>query len=357
AILHQILDEAAAGAATAAKGSAAQKIGDFYASGMDEAAVNADGIKPLQGELDAIAALAKPEQLPSAIARLHRLGLGGLFQFYVDQDEKNSSVQIVQISQGGLGLPDRDYYFKDDARSKDLRAKYEAHLEKMFVILGEPAEKAAASAASVMKFETELAKSSKTRVELRDPEGNYHKMPLADLSSIAKGFDWALYFQALGAPQPGEIDVRQPAFFTRIGEIAGTLPLEEWKTYLRWHLIHNAAADLSAPFVEEDFRFYSQILTGAKEIRPRWKRILKETNSVLGEALGQIYVEKHFAAESKERCLTMVEDLRTVLGERIRKLDWMGPETKVAALKKLAAFGVKIGYPDKWRDYSPMCSM
>lgn len=354
AILHEILDEAAAG--KAAKGSAAQKIGDFYASGMDEAAVNEAGIKPLQGELNAIAAIGKYSDLPVAIARLHQLGLGGLFRFDVDQDEKNSLNQIVQIGQGGLGLPDRDYYFKDDARSKDLRAKYEAHLKAMFALLGELPEKADASAASVMKFETELAKVSKTRVALRDPEGNYHKMPLAQLDQIGAGFAWSGYFLALGAGQPVEIDVRQPEFVTHVGELASEkgLPLDDWKTYLRWHLIHSAAADLSAPFVEEDFRFYGQTLTGAKELRPRWKRILKETNGALGEALGQLYVEKTFTADSKQRCLTMVEDLRTVLGERIRQLDWMGAETKVAALKKLVAFTVKIGYPDKWRDYSKL---
>ncbi len=351
-ILHGILDECAADP-TPAHG-VRQKVGDFYASGMDEAAVDAAGIKPLQPEFDRVAALKDRAELPALVAHLHSLGLGVLFQFEVFGDEKDSQNQIFQTRQGGLGLPDRDYYTKDDDRSKTLRAQYEEHVAKMFALLGDAPETAAANARTVAALETELARASKTRVELRDPEGNYHKTTVADLVKNAPGFDWNAYLAALGARDPGGINVGQPAFFQRVGQLAAERPVEDWKTYLRWHLLRATAPDLSKPFVDENFRFYGSVLTGTKENRPRWKRILRETDAGLGEALGQLYVERNFTPETKARALAMINDLRGVLRDRLANLDWMGPETRAAALKKLESFGVKIGYPDKFVDYSAL---
>lgn len=351
-ILHGILDECAAG--QGAKGALRQKVGDFYAAGMDEAAVDAAGTRPLQPEFDRIVGLKDPAELPALVAHLHSLGLGVLFRFDVDADEKDSQNQIVQAGQGGLGLPDRDYYTKDDDRSKTLRAQYEEHVAKMFALLGDAPDKAAADAKTVLALETELAKASKTRVQLRDPEGNYHKMTVADLVKSAPGFDWSAYLSALGARDPGGIDVGQPEFFQRVGQLATERPVEDWRTYLRWHLLRDTAPDLSKAFVDENFRFYGAILTGAKENRPRWKRILRETDAGLGEALGQLYVEKNFTPEAKARALAMINDLKGVLHDRLATLDWMGADTRAAALRKLDAFTVKIGYPDRFRDYSAL---
>lgn len=355
-LLHAILDECAA-AKTPARGSVQQLVGDFYAAGMDEAAVEAAGVKPLQPEFDRIAALKDRAELPALVARHHALGLNVLFRFDVDADQKDSLNQIAQVYQGGLGLPDRDYYMKDDDRSKTLRAQYEEHVTKMFTLFGDAPETAAANAKTVFAIETELAKASKTRVELRDPEANYNRMTVPDLVKLAPGFDWAAYFAALGAKEPGNIDVSQPEFFKRAGQLAAERPVADWQTYLRWHLLRATAPDLSKAFVDENFRFYGAVLTGAKEIRPRWKRVLREVdpglgNGGLGEALGQLYLAKTFTPEAKTRALAMIEDLRGVLRDRLNTLDWMGPETRTAALKKLQSFDVKIGYPDKFRDYA-----
>ncbi len=285
---------------------------------------------------------------------MHSRGVPGLFTVFVDADEKNSETDVAQFHQGGLGLPDRDYYTKTDDASKKLLASYEEHIVKIFTLLGDAPDKAAAEAKAVVNLETELAKASKTRVQLRDPEGNYHKMPLADLIKSAPGFDWKAYFAALGAPEPGDLIVRQPEFATRAADLAKTTSPDDLKTYLRWHLVHAAAALLSKPFVDENFAFYGTILSGTKENLPRWKRVLASVDKGVGEALGQLYVEKTFSPEAKSRALTMINDLKAVLRERLTNLEWMGPETRTAALKKLDAFGVKVGYPDKWRDYSTL---
>ncbi len=352
AVLHKILEESAAGGAPA--GSARQKVGDFYASGMDEAKVDADGIKPVEAEFTRIAALKDRADLPAEIAHLHSLGISALFRVNVDADEKNSSLQIAQGGQGGLALPDRDYYTKDDDRSKALRDQYQEHVARMLTLLGDAPEVAANEAKTILGFETDLAKASKTRVDLRDPEANYHKMTLDGLVQAAPGFDWKAYFNALGVQDPGGLDVKQPEFFTHVGQVAGSAPLEDWKAYLRWHVLHDVAPDVSKPFVDEDFHFYGQTLTGAKEIRPRWKRVLRQVDGSIGEALGQLYVEKAFTPEAKARALAMVTDLKSVLRERLSTLEWMSPDTRKAALGKLDAFGVKIGYPDQFRDYGAL---
>ena len=333
AVLHKILDETAANPTPA--GSAKQKVGDFYASGMDEAAVDAAGATPLAPEFARIASLEDRAEIPAEVAHLQSLGVRVLFRFDVDADEKNSVLQIAQGAQGGLALPDRDYYTKDDERSKTLRTQYLEHVTKMLILLGETPEEANVEAKAIVAFETDLAKASKTRVELRDPEGNYHKMTLASLAQTAPGFDWSAYFAALGVKDPGELDIKQPAFFTYVGQASGAASLDTWKAYFRWHLLHSTAPALSKPFVDEDFHFYGQTLTGAKEIRPRWKRVLTQT-------------------DAKARALEMVNDLKSVLRDRLSTLEWMSAETRKAALGKLDAFGVKIGYPDQWRDYSKL---
>ena len=351
-VLHLVLDDCAAN--TGAKGSPRQKVGDFFASGMDEAAIDAAGVKPVQPWFDKIAALKRAADLPALLAELHASGVAGFFTVFVDADEKESGKDIAQFYQGGLGLPDRDYYTKTDDASKKLLAAYEEHVARTFTLLGDAPEAAKANARTVLNLETELAKASKTRVQLRDPEGNYHKMTLEELAKTAPGFDWKTYFATLGAPEPGALDVKQPEFATQAAQLAGTLPIDDVKAYLRWHLAHAASPLLSKGFEDENFSFYGTILTGAKENLPRWKRVLKSVDSGVGEALGQLYVEKNFPPEAKARALAMINDLKAVLRERLTNLEWMGPETRTAALRKLEAFGVKIGYPDKWRDYSAL---
>jgi putative endopeptidase len=356
ATLREILEECAAQVTKgeAAPGSVRQLVGQFYASGMNEEQINAEGAKPLQPDLDAIARISDGKQLASFLGRLHKLGIPALFEVTGGQDAKDSANQIAILAQGGLGLPDRDYYIKEG--ESQMRDQYVEHVTKMFQLLGDTEEKSLAEAKQVLAFETELAKSSKSRVELRDPEANYHKMSAGDLAKAAPAFDWSTYFQSLGIgeEQLSKMDVEQPEFFQRAAQLAESTSLDDWKTYLRWHLIHATAADLSTPFAEEHFRFFKQKLTGVKQNLPRWKRILQEVDHGIGEALGQLYVEKKFSPQAKQRALVMVNDIKNALRDRIQTLEWMGTETREAALRKLDAFGIKIGYPDKWRDYSKL---
>ncbi|HZC36698.1 MAG TPA: M13 family metallopeptidase, partial [Chthoniobacterales bacterium] len=356
ATLHEILEESSARLAKgeAPPGSVRQLVGQFYASGMNEQQINAEGARPLQSELQAIAQITDRKQLASVIGHLHRLGVGALFDITGGQDAKDSKNQIAIASQGGLGLPDRDYYIKEG--ESQMRDQYVEHVTKMLRLLGDTDEKASTEAKQILAFETELAKASKTRVQLRDPEANYHRMSAADLAKLTPGFDWPTYFETLGISddQLVKMDVEQPEFFQRAAELTANTSLEDWKVYLRWHLIHATAADLSTPFVDENFRFFKQKLTGVKQNLPRWKRILQEVDHNLGEALGQLYVEKKFTPEAKQRALVMVNDLKNALRGKIQNLDWIGPETREFALKKLDVLGVKIGYPDKWRDYSKL---
>ncbi len=352
AILHEIAEDCAAH--PGAPGSNRQKVGDFYASGMDEQAIDTAGVTPLAGEFGRVKALQDRAELPALIAHLHDLGVNVGFGLSVSADDKNSETNLAKIHQSGLALPDRDYYTKDDDHSKQLRAQYEEHVARMFALLGDRPEEAAAEARTVLAFETDLANASKTRVELRDPEGNYHKMSLADAARSAPGFDLNQYFVAAAGPMPASVDVRQPAFLAAVSQMAADRPLDDWKAYLAWHLIHTTSPYLSAPFVDENFRFFGQIMTGAKENLPRWKRVVRTVDADIGEALGQLYVEKTFTPEAKQRALSMVADLRSVLRDRLASLDWMGPQTREAALKKLDAFTVKIGYPDRFRDYSKL---
>jgi putative endopeptidase len=351
--LRDVLDDAARSAA-APKGSIAQKVGDFYASAMDSAAGEQSGAQPLAPEFARIAAASSPSDIAGIIAHQH-VALGNpLFFFFVNQDARNSTEVIAQIAQGGLGLPDRDYYTKEDDKSKEIRKEYLAHIQKMFQLLGDDPAAAGAEANTVMAMETRLANASMTRVQRRDPNATYHRMTAGELADLAPGFDWKSYLTGIGKSQPGPINVAQPEFFKEIGLMMRDVPLADWKTYLRWHTVRATAPWLSSAFVAEDFRFNQGVLTGAKENQPRWKRSLNVTNGSLGEGLGLLYVRKHFSPAAKARAREMVENLRAAFRERITSRDWMSEGTKVKALGKLDAFAVKIGYPDKWRDYSAL---
>ena len=335
-------------------GSIEQKVGDFYASGMDEKAINAQRAKPLAPYLAAIDKISDPASLASVIGQLHAIGLAPVFNLDGDQDEKNTVAQIAILRQGGLGLPNCEYYTKDDDASKKLRAQYVQHVVKMFTLLGQPKDAAAKSAQTVLRVETALAKVSKTPVQLRDPEGNYHKMTLAELAAQTTGFDWNAYFKAVGVSDPGAINVAQPEFLKGAAEALASIPLADWRTYLTWNLLHASAPYLSNDFVKENFRFFGTALRGTKELLPRWRRVLRAVDGGVGEALGEIYVRENFPPEAKRRMLVMIGDLKDALREHIERLDWMGPETKKAALEKLSTLNAKIGYPDKWRDYSAL---
>ncbi len=353
AILKEILTETSA-KTDWPKGSIRQKVGDFYAAGMDEAAIEKAGTKSLAPWLAKIDALTSTADLPKLLAEFHARRLPAGFGLNVAQDQKESTRYIPVLGQGGLGLPDRDYYLKEDTKSKELRKKYYEHVAKMFELTGDPSDAAMAKADVVLAFETKLAKASRTRVEMRDPQKNYNKRSPADLAKEAPGFDWKAYLTAVGIPDGQDLNVRQPGFFTAYAGMAASEPVSTWKTYLTWHLLHSAANLLPKRFEEENFDFYGRTLRGVPRQEERWKRVLGATDQALGEALGQLYVDKAFSPKSKERMKVLIENLRAALKDRIEALPWMGAETKKAALKKLAAFGVKIGYPDKWRDYSSL---
>jgi putative endopeptidase len=346
--------EAAAGKTNAPAGSNEQKIGDFYASCMNTAAIETAGLKPIDGELSTIEAIHDRASLDAAVAKLQQQGANVLFRFSSGQDIKDSTRVIAQAGQGGLGMPDRDYYFRDDEKSKQLRADYEQHVARIFTLAGDAPEVAAAEAKTVVTIETALAKASRTRVELRDPEKNYHLMPLAEIKTLTPDWSWETYLRDVSAPPVEQINIRQPEFFKEVNQELASVPLPAWKTYLRWHAIHAAAPQLPEKFVEENFDFYDRKLSGTKEMLPRWKRCVQATDRNLGEALGQVYVDKYFPPAAKARAKEMVNNLIAALREDIPTLSWMGPETKKEALAKLEAFTVKIGYPDKWRDYSKL---
>jgi predicted metalloendopeptidase len=352
--LHEVAEKAANTHVDASAAPEVQKVGDFYASGMDEKTIEAAGTRPLQDVLKRIDTIKDRADLVNAIARLHTIGVDAFFQFGSGQDAKDSTREIAQAHQGGLGLPDRDYYTKTDEDSKKKRAAYVEHVTKMLTLLGEAPGKATEDAKKIMALETALAKASRTRVELRDPQKNYNKVTQADLQKLTPDWNWAGYFKAINLAEPGDINVGQPDFFKAANDVFTKTSIDDWKTYLRWHLIDDAAAELSKDFVTEDFNFNQGVLRGTKEIKPRWKRVVASTDGALGEALGKLYVADYFPPEAKARALEMVNNLKAALADRIKTLEWMDEPTKQEALKKLAAMNVKIGYPDKWRDYSQL---
>jgi putative endopeptidase len=331
-----------------------QKIGDHYFSCMDEAAIEKIGTKPLASTLDRVAALKSKDELAREAVRLHREGVGAFFEFSSQPDFKDAQQVISAAEQGGLGLPDRDYYFKEDEKSVEIRKQYLAHVQKMFELLGDPTDEAQAEAKVVMDIETALAKGSLDRTSQRDPEKIYHKMSTKELVTLNPSFGWQVYLEGIGAPPVQSLNVAEPDFFKQFDAVLKSTPLENWKTYMRWQVVHANAPTLSSAIVNENFNFFSKTLQGTKELSPRWKRCVRAATGSLGEAIGQKYVEDTFGPEGKTRTLKMVNALETSLGQDIETLPWMGDDTKKQAIEKLKAITNRIGYPDKWRDYSPL---
>jgi len=329
-----------------------KKIGDYYATCMDETAINAKGAAPLDPALKKVAALASANGLPALLADLHAMGVGALFSFGAEADFKEASTVRAIADQGGLGLPDRDYYFRDDPKSKELRTQYVEHVGKMIGLLGSQAGDSTAAAATVMRVETALAKGALDAVARRDPSAIYHKMTPAEMQKLTPAFDWAAYFKGTGAPPIDAVNVTEPEFFKAFNALIASTPVADLRTYLRWHVVHGSAAMLSAPFVNENFRFYGTTLTGAKELQPRWRRCVQYTDSDLGEVLGKAFVKEAFGPAAKEDTLKMVREIETSMEQDVNALSWMSDTTKKQAIVKLHAVANKIGYPDRWRDYS-----
>ena len=345
--LRELLE--ATSAPNRARSSNAQKIGDYYASCMDETAIDALGIKPLQPELLRIEQLQAKKDLATVVASM--IGEGTPFRIDSEQDFKDSSIVTAAVDQRGLGLPDRDYYLKEDQKSKDLRAAYVAHVQKMFELLGDKPELAATEAQSAMKIETALARGSMTRVDRRDPKKIYHFMSVAELEKLTPAFGWKEYFRQIGLSGISSLNVAVPEFFKTLNSQIEQQDLATWKSYLRWHAIHANATSLSSAVVNENFNFFGKTLQGKEQLPPRWKRCTNDVDDDLGEALGQVYVEKYFSPEAKQQVLEIVQGIQKAMDADIHSLPWMSEETKRRALEKLQSMANKIGYPDKWRDY------
>lgn len=348
-IERKILEKAAAGGA--ARNPIDQKIGDLYGSCMDEKAVDAKGLSPLKPELERIAAVKDKAALMQEIAHIQLIGPNPLFNFYSNSDLHNADQVIAYIDQGGLSLPDRDYYVKDDPDKVEMRKHLADYVKALFALSGQNPQQAATSADTVLMVETLLAADSMDRTKRRDPKNRDHKMTREEAAALAPNFYLDRYFTAIGAPDFKELNVSNPDFFKQVNGALAALPLDSLKTYVTWHVLRDASPWLSQPFVEANFKM-RQALTGQKQIQDRWKRCVSLVDSSLGEALGQRYVEQTFGAEGKQRMLKMVDALETSLDEDIQGLEWMSPETKKQAKVKLQAIRNKIGYPDKWRDYS-----
>jgi putative endopeptidase len=349
--LWQELEEAA----KAPKSPLQKKYGDYYAACMNTDLIDKEGLTPLKPAMDRIAALSDPKQVSSVMGDLAKMGdPGALFRFGVQQDEKDSTKQIAGIFQGGLSLPDRDYYIVDNKRFNTIRDQYRAHVTKMFTLAGDSPEQAAKEADAVIKIETALAKVSTPRVDLRDPEKRYHIYTLTDFQKLAPDFDFSLYFKDINARPFETLNVATPDFFKGLSEQIASEPVDGWKSYLRWHVLHGAASSLPKAFRDENFEFFQKTLAGQKEQTPRWRRCTAETDDALGEAVGQDWVKAHFPPKSKASMDKLVAALDKALGDDIKTLPWMSEETKKAAEAKLALYRNKIGYPEKWRDYSAL---
>jgi putative endopeptidase len=349
-LLREILEEAAAGGP--GRDPVKQKIGDYYAACMDEKAVESAAATPLKESLEQIWRMRSTRDIAQVVAGMP--GLNVPFVFRSDQDYKNSSEVIAEIDQGGLGLPDRDYYLKTDAKSAELRQAYVAHVQKIFELLGDAPGVAASEAQSVLRIETALAKGSLTQVERRDPKMLYHKMRIQDLEALSPPFQWKAYFSRTGHPGLQSLNVTAPEFFKTLHATLKKEELKNWQAYLRWQLANANAPYLSSAFVNADFDFYGKTLTGAEQLQPRWKRCVSYVDNDLGEALGQAYVQRAFPPEAKQRAQKMVRQIEEAMQQDIESLSWMSPETKQQAFEKLHTLANKIGYPDKWRDYSAL---
>lgn len=338
--------------ANAAQGTNKQKIGDFYASGMDSVTINELGINPLKEELNAINTIKDIPTLLSSIGHLHTIGASPAFSFYVSQDDKNSSKNALIFMQGGLGLDDRDYYFNTDKETENIRKEYVKHIQRIFELTGVNKEIAAKNTSIIMKLETELAKNSRKMEALRDPIKNYNKFSVAQFSAVTPNIKWVTMLQHLKIKNADSVIVGQPEFYKALNTTLNNYSIEDWKTYLKWNLINTYAAYLSSDIENQNFAFYSTVMNGIKAQKPRWKRIVEQTNGALGELIGQVYIEEYLPKGSKEKLLEIGNNIRDVYAERIKKLDWMSETTKQKALYKLSKIVMKVGYPDKWKDMS-----
>ncbi len=335
-------------------GSVAQKVGDLYKIVMDSVKLNADGMTPIQAELDALGALKDKKEVYALLGELQKKGIVAYNVMYVGADERNSSMNALQTFQTGLSMGERDYYLEASEASKNIRNAFQVHVQKMMQLAGMDEARAKHAVEVVMDVETRLAKAFRSRTELRDPNANYNKMTLDELKKLTPTFDWDAYLAALDLKDVQEVIVGQPASLQAAAKIIDTLPVADQALYLQWKLVDGAAGTLSDAFVEQNFDFFGRTMRGQQEMQPRWKRAVSTVSGTLGEAVGQMYVEKYFPAAAKERMVTLVKNLQNSLGERIQALEWMSDETKAKALEKLAAFHVKIGYPDTWKDYSTL---
>ncbi|HEY2679531.1 MAG TPA: M13 family metallopeptidase [Steroidobacteraceae bacterium] len=350
--LRGIVESLNEGAATGGEADA-KKLADLYASFMDEPKLESLGINPLQSEFAGIDAVNDMHQLAALVARMNAIGAGAPYALYINRDAKDSTQYAIILTQSGLGMPDRDYYLRDDAKLKDARVKYQAHIEKMLSMAGD--SQAGASAAAILKLETSLAQVQWTRVENRDPLKTYNKTRIADLGSLMPGYDWQRYVRGVGVDGPVDsVIVQQPSYFTGLGEVMASTPLPVWKTYFKWRVLSAAAPYLSKAFVDERFAFTGGVLRGVPENQARWKRGIELLDGSMGEALGKLYVEKYFPPEHKARMEALVGNLLEAYRRDIDTLDWMSAETNVGARAKLAKIVTKIGYPDHWRDYSAL---
>ncbi|RFM30615.1 M13 family peptidase [Deminuibacter soli] len=347
--LRSILDSVAKGGMAA--GSIEQKVGDFYASGMDSAAIDKRGYDPVKPDLQQIDAIKDAKGIMDFVAAQQQEGDGIILGQYIGADEKNSSMNIPVYVQYGLGLPDRDYYFKTDAANQAIVQAYMKYVARLFNLTGDDTVTAAKKAATVFAFEKQIAAAHKTNVELRDPESNYHKMAVKDLDKSMPVFGWSSILAAVGV-KADSVNVGQPGYYAKINELLKTAPVDTWKTYFRFHVLHSAAASLSSDFVNANFEYSGKALRGQQQLKPRWQRMSDNTDAFLGEALGQLYVKRFFTDAAKKRMLELVNNLEASFEARMGKLDWMTDSTKAKAKDKLHAFLKKIAYPDKWRDYS-----
>lgn len=335
-------------------GTALQKIGDFYFTGMDSAGIEENGIRPLQPEFDRINAITDLKSLLDVVSLFKTYRINVMFSLPISQDEKNSDKMAMHIWQGGLGLPNRDYYFNKDARTENIRREYVGHLTRTMQLLGEDSATAGKHSATIMKIETDLAAQSRKLEDLRDPYKNYNKMAVDALGKLTPSLNWKELLAKAGMKNPDTVIVGQPEFLKEVERSLKAVSIDDWKTYLRWHLVHAFADKLSTAFDNEHFRFYGQVLEGKKTQRNRWKRVLDNEEAAMGELLGQLYVEKYFSVATKKRYETLVNNILETYKERIQQLDWMSPATKEKSLAKLASVMKKVGYPDKWKDYSAL---
>lgn len=335
-------------------GSAAQKIGDLYNMAMDSVTLNKQGAEPVKAMLDKIAGMKDKSEIVPMMTEMAHIGIGTYFHSYVYADPKNSSLNIFQMGQGGINLGEKEYYLDTDSITQNIREQYKLYIGKLFQLAGFSEADAQQKVADVMELETAIAKVSRSATELRDPEANYHKMSFDELKKTIAGIDWDAYMKGLGIQAPAELNVEQVEPIQEVARLMNTLPLSKHVSYLEYNLLDAAASCLSDDFVAARFDFYGKVLSGRQVNQPRWKRAVNSVNGMLGELVGEMYVEKYFPAAAKERMVKLVKNLQTALGERIDAQEWMSDSTKIRAHEKLATFHVKVGYPDKWKDYSKL---